>query len=377
MIRMDPELKEIFEQVSEQISLDEFESRVEEKISLMAGLCDRRTAAMLVARELGASEVITKIERIRPEIGMVVFTGKVLFISDIREFSRSDGSTGRVANLTLGDETGTIQVALWDEYTDVVKSGDLKTGICLKVKGVAKEGYKGTEVSLGHGGSIEEVDIDIKPREEPYKISEIKRDMGEVNIIAQIIDPGEAREFTRNDGSKGIVRSLLLGDETGKIRLTLWNDNAKMDLARGETLEIINGSSRERYNQVEIQTGSYTVLRKSNHKINYSEKVTPIEDLKPGMICSVSGYVTGLGEVREFQREDGKAGKVVNIYISDATGRVKVALWGDHVQLIDGLDLGYKADLIDCQVKSGWTEGLEISCGWRTRITFAPPEKMS
>ncbi len=377
MILMDPELKEIFEQVSSQISLDEFESRVEEKISLMAGLCDRRTAAMLVARDLGATEVITKIERIRPEIGMVVFTGKVLSISDIREFSRSDGSTGRVANLTLGDETGTIRVALWDEYTDVVKSGDLKIGICLKVKGMAKEGYIGTEVSLGRGGSIEEVDIDIKPRVEPYKISEIKRDMGEVNIIAQIIDPGDAREFTRSDGSIGLVRSLLLGDETGKIRLTLWNDHAKMAFSKGETLEIINGSSRERYGQVEIQTGSYTVLRISNHKISYSEKITHIADLKPGMICSVSGFVTGLGEVREFQREDGKAGKVVNIYISDATGRIKVALWGDHVRLIEGLDLGYKADLIDCQVKSGWNEDLEISCGWRTRITFAPPEKIN
>lgn len=377
MICMDPELKEIFEQVSSQISLDEFDRRVEEKISLMAGLCDRRTAAMLVARELGASEVVTKISRIKPEMGMVVFTGKVLSISDIREFSRSDGSTGRVANLTLGDETGTIRVALWDDYTDVVKSGDLKTGICLKMKGMAKEGYKGTEVSLGRGGSIEEVDIDIKPRVEPYKISEIKRDMGDVNIIAMIIDPGEIREFTRSDGSIGFVRSLLLGDETGKIRLTLWNDHAKTAFANGEIIEIINGSSRERYGQVEIQTGNYTVLRKSDRKISYSEKVTSIEDLAPGMICSISGYVTGLGEIREFQREDGKAGKVVNIYISDATGRVRVALWGDHVDLIKGLDLGYKADLIDCQVKNGWNEGLEISCGWRTRITFAPPEKMN
>ncbi len=374
---MDTELKEVFEQVSDQVSQEDFESRVEEKISLMAGLCDRRTAAMLVARELGATEVITKIGRIRPEIGMVVFTGKVLSISDIREFNRSDGSIGRVANLTLGDETGTIRVALWDEYTDVVKSGDLKPGLCLKVKGMAKEGYKGTEVSIGHSGSIEEVDADIRPRIEPYKISEIKRDMSEVNIITLIIDPGEAREFTRSDGSSGLVRSILLGDETGKIRLTLWNDHAKMALAKGETIEIINGSSRERYGQVEIQTGSYTVVKKSNRKVSYFEKVTPISELEPGMICSVSGYVTGLGEVREFQREDGKAGKVVNIYISDATGRIRVALWGDHVNLIEGLDLGYKADLIDCQVKSGWNEGLEISCGWRTRITFAPPEKIN
>ena len=182
----------------------------------MAGLCDRRTAAMLVARDLGATEVITKIERIRPEIGMVVFTGKVLSISDIREFSRSDGSTGRVANLTLGDETGTIRVALWDEYTDVVKSGDLKIGLCLKVKGMAKEGYIGTEVSLGRGGSIEEVDIDIKPRVEPYKISEIKRDMGEVNIIAQIIDPGEAREFTRMMVQSGLSDLFFLGMKQAK-----------------------------------------------------------------------------------------------------------------------------------------------------------------
>ena len=53
---------------------------------------------------------------------------------------------------------------------------------------------------------------------------------------------------------------------------------------------------------------------------------------------------------------------------------VKVALWGDHVELLQGLDLGYKAELIDALVKNGWNEGLELSCGWRTRITFAPPE---
>jgi replication factor A1 len=340
----------------------------------MAGLCDRRTAAMLVARELGVSDILAKIGRIRPEMGIVTFTGRVLSISDIREFKRSDGSTGRVANLTLGDETGTIRVALWDEYTDAVKSGDLKADLCLKVRGMAKEGYAGTEVSVGRSGSIEEVDLDIRPRVEPYKISEIQRDMGEVNLTAMVLDPGEIREFVRKDGSKGLVRTVVLGDETGKVRLTLWDDHAKMDLSGGESLEVINGSSRERYGQVEIQTGSYTALRKSDSKVNYSERITPIADLKPGMLCSVSGFVTGLGEVREFQREDGSSGRVVNIYISDATGRIKVALWDDHVRLIEGLDLGNRAELIDCQVRSGWNDEMEISCGWRTRITFAPPE---
>ncbi len=178
MTGMDKELEEIYSQVADQISEEEFESRVEEKVALMAGLCDRRTAGMLVARELGASEVLTKIGRIRPEMGTVTFTGKVLSLSEIREFQRSDGSVGRVASFTLGDETGTVRVSMWDEATEMIRSGDLRVDQCLKVRGLAKEGYAGTEVSLGRNGQMEEVDLDIRPRTEPYKIAEITQGHG-------------------------------------------------------------------------------------------------------------------------------------------------------------------------------------------------------
>ena len=86
---MEEELAEIFRQVEGQVSPEEFETRVDEKVSLMAGLCDKRTAAMLVARDLGASEMMIKIGRIRPESGTVVFIGRVVSISDIREFIQS------------------------------------------------------------------------------------------------------------------------------------------------------------------------------------------------------------------------------------------------------------------------------------------------
>jgi replication factor A1 len=372
---MDEELEEIFKAVSDRISPEEFQTRVEEKVSLMAGLCDPRTAAMLVARELGAPEVLAKIGSIRPESGTVSFAGRVLSISETREFRRSDGSVGQVVSLVLGDETGTIRLALWDEAVGMIKSGDITVDRCFKVRGMAKEGYSGTEVSLGRSGNIEELDLDIKPRLTPFKIEELRRDMGDVTLVARVLDPGEIREFLRKDGSKGLVRTVLLGDETGKIRLTLWNDQAKFSLQDGESLEIINASSRERYGQVEIQAGGNTVLRKSRQEIGFREVMTPIEDLRPGMLCSIAGVVTGLGEQREFQREDGTTGRVASIYLSDGTGRVKAVLWGEHVDLLKDLDLGYRGELIDAQVKSGWNEELEVSCGWRTRITFAPPGK--
>jgi replication factor A1 len=372
---MDQEIEEIFKAVSDRVSPEEFLTRVEEKVSLMAGLCDHRTAAMLVARELGAPEVLAKIGSIRPESGTVSFAGRVLSISETREFRRSDGSVGQVVNLVLGDETGTIRLALWDEAVQMIKSGDITVDRCFKVRGLAKEGYSGTEVSLGRSGNIEELDMDIKPRLAPFKIEEIRRDMGEVTLVARVLDPGEIREFLRKDGSKGLVRTVLLGDETGKIRLTLWNDQANLSLQVGESLEIINASSRERYGQVEIQAGGNTVLRKSRQEVGFREVMTPIEDLRPGMLCSIAGVVTGLGEQREFQREDGTTGRVASIYLSDGTGRVRAVLWGEHVDLLKDLDLGYRGELIDAQVKSGWNEELEVSCGWRTRITFAPPGK--
>lgn len=370
---MDDQLLEIYRQVADQITQEEFEARVEEKVALMAGLCDGRTAAMLVARELGAVEVLTKIASIRPEMGNVTFIGRVTALSEVREFPRSDGSIGRVSNLTLSDETGSIRVALWDENAELVRSGDFRVEQCLKVRGLAREGYSGTEVSIGRSGGFEEVEMDIRVRSEPFKIAEIKSDMSEISILAAVLDPGTPREFARKDGGRGLVRTVLLGDETGKIRLTLWNEQAGMSLEKGETLEITGASSKERYGSVEISIAGPGIVRKSRRAVEHRETMTPISDLAPGAIVSISGFVTGLGEVREFQREDGRAGRVANIYISDETGRVRVSLWGDHVDLLVGLDIGYRAEIIDAQAKSGWNDELELSCGWRSRITFAPP----
>lgn len=113
-----------------------------------------------------------------------------------------------------------------------------------------------------------------------------------------------------------------------------------------------------------------------NRAAIYSRGFTPIVDLNIGMLCNVSGFVTGRSEAREFQRADGTTGLVANINISDGTGQIKITLWDNQVKLIDGVDLGYKAELADCYVKSGWIDR-ELSCNWRTKITFAPPEQMN
>src|SRR5574337_494493 len=167
------EIEEVYGKLEGKLTRDEFKSKVEEKVNMMNGLCDTKTAAMLVASEMGLNETV-KIKGITAARGSVVLDAKVLSIGDIREFSRDDGGVGRVVNITLADDTGTIRAALWDEAADLVKIGDIKVGQNLKVKGYIKEGLRGHEINVGRGGNIEHIDKEVAVNLKPLKINEIK-----------------------------------------------------------------------------------------------------------------------------------------------------------------------------------------------------------
>ncbi|MDD5616639.1 MAG: OB-fold nucleic acid binding domain-containing protein [Candidatus Methanoperedens sp.] len=364
------DIEEFYKKLEGKITREEFKSRMEEKITSMNGLCDHKTAAMLISSELGVNENV-KIKDITEGKGNVTFIAKVLSVSDVREFSRDNDTIGRVVNLNLADDTGSIKAALWDEACDLVKIGDIKPGQSLKVKGYVKQGKTGLEVNVGRGGGIEHIDREVPVNMKPLKISEVKNGMNALNIISKIIDMGTIRTFQRKDGIPGKVRNITIGDPTGKIRVTLWDAKADAtDFKAGEIVEFINAYARENSfsNQVEIQLGSGGSMVKSSAVVDYSEPLTPIADIGINSSYSVSGHVSGLDEIREFDRADGTKNKVSNIYISDDTGRIKVALWGEHADIVNELDIGSEIRIIDAYAKPGRNEEIELSAGARTRI---------
>ncbi len=364
------EIEEYYKKLEGKLTRDEFKSKVEEKITFMNGLCDLKTAAMLVSSELGVNEAV-KIKDVAPDRSNVVFIAKVLSVGDIREFSRDNDTTGRVVNLNLADDTGSIKAALWDEACDLVKIGDIKPGQTLKIKGYIKEGQRGFEVNVGKGGSIEHVEKEISVNLKPLKIGEIKNGMNSINVVGKVLDMGTVRTFSRKDGTSGKVRNITIGDETGKIRLTLWDTKADaQEFKAGDTVEIMNAYARENSfsNQAELQLGSGGSIVKSIAAVDYSEPLTPIADIVINSSYSVSGHVSGLDEIREFERADGTKNRVSNIYVSDETGRIRVALWGDHAQIVNELDIGSEIRIIDAYAKPGRNEEVELSAGARTSI---------
>lgn len=364
------EIEEVYSKLEGKLTRDDFVSRVEEKVTLMNGLCDSKTAAMLVASEFGLNETV-KIKDITGDRGSVVLIAKVISIGDIREFSRDNDTTGRVVNLTLADDTGSIRAALWDEACDLVKIGDIKIGQSLKVKGYVKQGLLGFEVNVGKGGNIEHVDTDVPVSIKPLKIGEIKPGMSGLDVVGRVIDVGKTRTFVRKDGSTGKVANVTIGDDTGKIRVALWDEKAEaFDFKVGDAVEITNAYARENTfsNRAELNLGSAGRIVKTGADVQYSETYTPIADIGINSAYSVEGYVSGIDEIREFERPDGTRSKVSNIYISDDTGRIKVALWGEHADLVNELDIGSEIRIIDAYAKSGRNEEVELSAGTRTGI---------
>jgi len=367
------DLLKIYERL-EGITLEEFKEKVQEKIKSMGELCDEKTAAMLVAHDLGMDVApkipAVKIGEISPDMKNVSFVGKVVDVYEPREFAREDGTLGRVANILVSDETGSIRVALWNDLADLVKVDELKVGQVVRINGYVKEGYTGIEISIGRGGSLEGVegeDVAIKT----HKIHEIKPGMNGINVVGKVLDDGEMRTFARDDGTEGCVCSLTIGDETGKIRTVLWGDDARnVKFVPGDVVEIRNGYSKEGYGGVEIHIGARSSIKKSDKTVEYSERFMKIGDIGINETCNVRGIVTEIEDKREFTRSDGSPGKVANIRIADETGGIRVVLWGEHADLVDNMRIGTKLKVMDGYAKAGWGGEVELNTSQRSTIVM-------
>ncbi|MGP8323525.1 MAG: OB-fold nucleic acid binding domain-containing protein [Methanosarcinaceae archaeon] len=369
------DISEIYEKLGGVVSKDEFIEKVKEKVEHMSGLCDEITAAMLVSHDLGVTDTgceITKIADITTDSNNVNFIAKVMSVFDVREFSRNDGTIGKVGNITVADETGSIRLTLWDDKADLIKTDSIKIGQNVQVSGYVKNGYSGIEVNIGKNNVITDTDKDVAAVINSQKITDIKDGMGDINICGRVVDISDVRTFSRKDGTEGRVCNIGIGDETGKIRVTLWDDKTDFtkEINFDDSIEIINGYARENnFNQqVEIQVGNHGVIKKSDSVVEYKETFTPIADIVPGESYSIEGAVSGLGELREFSRDDGTLNMVSNIYVSDDNGRIRIALWGDHAPIVDELDIDTRVQVIDAYSKSGFNDEIELSVGNRSRV---------
>ena len=110
------------------------------------------------------SPEFVKVSGLSPRSRRVNLKVKVIEKGDIREVTSSrDGSSHRVAEATVGDETGTILMTLWDKHIDDISVGDI-----LKISNGYVSLFRGTmRLNVGRYGTFEKVD-----EEEDFEVNE-------------------------------------------------------------------------------------------------------------------------------------------------------------------------------------------------------------
>lgn len=368
------DIESIYKKLSHVISKEDFLQRVKEKVESMGGLCDEPMAAMLVANELGFSDVgrdSVKIENITAESGQVNFVARIVSVFDTKEFTRNDGTIGRVGNIIVGDETGRIRVTLWDNMADLIKDGKINIDQTLQISGYAKQGYSGVEVNVGNNGVLTESEEEINVAASNQEIKDIKDGMGDLNLAGKVLEISEIRTFQRKDGNYGKVGNLLLGDATGTVRVTLWDDKTEFlnQVEYGDTVELVNAYARENAftQKVELQVGNRSIIRKSENEVEYEEKFTPIEDIKSDINnINVSGRILDIGETRTFEKKDGSTGRVGNLLLGDSTGKIRLTLWDEKTSFLEEVDFDETIEVLHAYSReNAFNQQVELNLGSR------------
>ena len=237
--------------------------KVKNKHEELSGLISMEGAAHLVARDLGVSILIPdkrelKIKDLVNGMRNISIKGRIIQISDKREFDRKDGSKGRVCNLIITDGTGEVRVPLWDKQVNMLDEGKLNEGNVIHIKNAfARDNvFGGIEIRLSKMSRVEKIEDDesiprqivgVRAKRIPIKEAkegnyEIKGKMVQVfnvNPVFQTCPQCRAKVEKDKKGYKcpehgtvkpenNMIISGIIDDGTDSIRSVFFREQAKI-----------------------------------------------------------------------------------------------------------------------------------------------------
>jgi replication factor A1 len=102
--------------------------------------------------------------------------------------------------------------------------------------------------------------FDNKKQPVEAKVGDLTPQSRAVNVTAKVVSKTEIREIPMGrDGSPHKVSDALVGDETGVVYLTLWDDNIEK-VNEGDTLRVENGYVTLFKGNIRLNIGKYGKL---------------------------------------------------------------------------------------------------------------------
>ncbi len=363
----------------------EVKKLIEEKKERFSGLLTDAGAAFMVAKELklevnaaeSASETLN-ISQLEEGMNNIDVLGAVKQVFSPRKFEKN-GKKGMLNNLVIADESGEIRVTVWNQDVEKLEKLKIEKGTRILLKNCYVGAYnEKPQLNLGFNGEIIAEPEEAKGKKLPeveaktVKISELKEGMNNADVKVRVLRVYEETGFEK-EGREGKVRNFEIGDGTGKVRATAWNDlsEAVGKLEQGQAVKIEGGYTKKGLKgDMELHLGwSARVFPIDGKDIPALEKLTDekiekkkIADLKEGdKFVEIEGEIISVQPGKLFYKvcptcgtkvqqmdsglvceqcgevKDAGINLVVGVRVEDGSGQIDLAGFGLAAEKLIGL----------------------------------------
>lgn len=355
-------------------STEEIKSKIDERKKRTHGLLSDYGAIYAVAKEYGinlseSEMALSNISEIKPQ-NSVNICGRVKIVYSPREFQRKDNTTSKFASIILIDKSGEIRMVLWDANTELTKK--VRVGDILLAKNLySKENNGLVEV---HAGSLTTITVNPsnmkvnlpEVEEKLIKISDLDLNTSSANLLCRVSSYHPKMEFDRQDGSKGLRASFIGEDESGKIRVVLWDASAEAGMQSDDVVKLENAYVREGLNgELELHVGNRGRVFRTEAKLNLpplvegAKTVLKVGEVKPQM----SGFNVSARVIRIYEPREYSGGMMASLIVADETGSIRTVLWNDKSEIANGLKEGDGIKIINAYSKANMNDEPEIHVG--------------
>lgn len=321
----------------------------------------------------------------------------------------------RVCEFKVGDDTGDVMLSMFNDDIDSLASA---VGKVIDISnGWSKKWQGKIQLSLGSRGTWNVVNDKAFPSIQsilqgvssltPTNITSTNKSTSSpkamkiqnlapnlnANIKVRVCSQAEERMITKNNRAPLRVCNFTVGDETGHLNLTLFNDEIdRLSSFIGSVIEIKDGWVKDWQGDLQLSLGRSgawepikdkkfpTVNQIMPSASNQSTAPTPgsvyrdileytpgepvkvkVSQIVPNMNISTTVRVCEMKNIKYLNQKDGKNLRVRDFLVGDETGMISLAAFNEEIDEL-GKMLGKVVQLENCWTKF-WNKSLQISKG--------------
>ncbi len=194
------------------------------------------------------------------------------------------------------------------------------------------------------------------------KIGEIALGNNNLNVCGKVTNIFEVRSF-KTEKREGRVASLIMGDETGKVRVTVWDEKIIAEfpnIKEGDIIKVSNAYSKENNGFKELHLGNKSKIQINPEGVQIEvtsaqqndDSVTYLKDMQVGEFANVFATIVNVYEPRFYDacpqcnkkvlnnqcqiHGEVKSNKVpiLNIVIDDGTETIRASCFREVAEAI-------------------------------------------